>query len=202
MARSKEQMDAMGTLNNPWGVCGFTSSLYALYENSPTLRGELTSGAKVSTRVVAEIKSFLVQLEADGNSKTLAEIASFTSSFAGFGGFTIADYIRRINAVAAKNQSYAKGDFSIAMPPEAVVAYLKYIGFRNARVVTDASKKELVLGVADPGGPLKQYGGLCHYLYKNDPTIYSWARKFPSVEKAAEFAGKKYTVCAMISPHG
>ena len=82
---AKEQMDAMGTLNNPWGVCGFTSSLYALYENSPTLRGDLTSGAKVSTRVVAEIKSFLIQLEADGNSKTLAEIASFTSYLPGDG---------------------------------------------------------------------------------------------------------------------
>ena len=46
-----------------------------------------------------------------------------------------------------------------AMPPEAVAAYLRYIGFRNAKVlveplgglyVTSADNKELLLGLSDP----------------------------------------------------
>lgn len=197
----KEQVNAMGTLNNRWGVCGFTSSLYALYEKSPTLRAELTDAAKISTRVIAEIKSFLRQLQADGDSKMLAEIASFTSSFPGYTGFTISDYIRRINAVAAKGASYAKGDFSLAMPPDAVVAYLRYIGFRNAQVLPPSSsssgKSELLLGLADPKGNLTKYGGLAHYVYQKGAKIYSWARQFNSVADAG-FS----TTCVIISPHG
>lgn len=197
----REQMNAMGTLNNRWGVCGFTSSLYSLYENSPTLRGDLTDAAKRSTRVIAEIKSFLRQLEADGNALRLKEIEAFTGSFNGYGGFTIADYIRRINAVAANGQSYASGDFSIAMPPEAVAEYLQYIGFRNARVLPSVQdgqgKSELVLGLRDPKGLLQMYDGLAHYVYQKGSTIYTWGRQFASIVDAG------YSdVCVVISPHG
>jgi hypothetical protein len=205
---SKQQMNAMGTLNNRWGVCGFTSSLYALYENSPSLRAQLTESAKVSTRVIAEIKSFLRQLEADGNAKMLTEIADFTRSFEGFGGFTIAEYIRQIDAVAAKGASYAKGDFSIALPPEAVVAYLRYIGFRNPQVLPTGAdltgKNELVLGLADPTGKLTQYGGLCHYVYQKGSTVYTWGRQFTSVAEAGKNNPDTvgWTTCVVISPHG
>lgn len=197
----KEQMNAMGTLNNRWGVCGFTSSLYSLYENSPSLRADLTSSAKQSTRVVAEIKSFLRQLEADGDALMLSQIENFTGSFNGFGGFTIDDYIRRINAVAANGQSYAIGDFSIAMPPAAVASYLQYIGFRNARVLPSGQdgqgKSELVLGLRDPKGQLQMYDGLAHYVYQKGSTIYTWGRQFNSIAEAG------YSdVCVIISPHG
>jgi hypothetical protein len=37
-------IDAMGTLNSGWGICGFTSSLYALYQNNPTQRMKLAEG--------------------------------------------------------------------------------------------------------------------------------------------------------------
>ena len=197
----KEQINAMGTLNNRWGVCGFTSSLYALYESSPSLRAELTDSAKVSTRVIAEIKSFLRQLEADGDALMLAEIATFTGTFPGFGGFTIAEYIRKINAVAASGASYAQGDFSIAMPPEAVVAYLKYIGFRNARILAPTAslvgKTELVLGLADPDNKLVSYNGLAHYVYQKGAKIYTWGRQFDSIQDAGFTA-----TSVIISPHG
>ena len=53
-----EPMNAMDTHDNNWGVCGFTSALYAFYEHNPTMRVELSGAAKVGTRVFAEIKSF------------------------------------------------------------------------------------------------------------------------------------------------
>lgn len=204
---SNQQINAMGTLNNRWGVCGFTSSLYALYENSPALRSELTGAAKLSTRVIAEMKSFLRQLEADGNAKMLTEIADFTRTFEGYSGFTINDYIRRIDAVAAKGMSWAKGDFSIALPPDAVVAYLRYIGFRNPRVLPAGSdlrgKNELILGVNDPSGKLTMYGGLGHYLYQKGSTIYSWGRQFTDIASAGAQVGMStWQVCAVVSPHG
>lgn len=99
----KEQINAMGTLNNRWGVCGFNSSLYALYEHNPRKRADLTSAAKVDTRVAAEIKTFLKMLQAEGNAKLLSDIEAFTRSFGGKrAGFTIAGYIQKIDAEAAK----------------------------------------------------------------------------------------------------
>lgn len=195
-----EDMNAMGVLNERWGVCGFTSCLYSLYENSPALRSDLTHSAQQRTRLVAEIKSFLKQLEADGNALALQEIENFTGSFDGFKGFTIDEYIRKINAVAARGQSIVVGDFSIAMPPDAVVAYLRYIGLRNARIVaaSDASaKSELVLGLRDPDGKLQMHGGLAHYVYQKGTTIYSWGKQFPDIG-AAGFSD----VCVYISPNG
>jgi hypothetical protein len=202
-----EQINAMGTLNNRWGVCGFTGSLYALYENSPTLRAELTDAAKRSTRVIAEIKAFLVQLQADGDAKMLTEIASFTRVFPGYAGFSIADYLRKIDAVADKGASYAKDDFSIALPPEAVAAYLKYIGFRNPQVLqpgsATAGKSELLLGLADPPDSTKPYNNLCHWVYQNGATIYSWGRQFNSVGAAGQQVGSpSWSICVTVSPQG
>ena len=193
---------------NVRGVCGFTSALYAFYENNPTLRDELANAAKTSTRVIAEIKSFLVQLQADGDSTMLEAIETFTQSFEGYSGFTISDYIKRINAVAAKGSRDAEDDFSIALPPDAVVAYLRYIGLSNARILpsntTLSSKNELVLCLSDPTGKLKLYNGLCHYVYQKESTIYSWGRQFDSIEEAGKVIPETtgWSRCVIISPHG
>jgi hypothetical protein len=204
---AKEQINAMGTLNNRWGVCGFTGALYALYENSPTLRAELTDAAKISTRVIAEVKAFLVHLQADGDAQMLNEIAAFTRVFPGYEGFTIADYLRKVDAVAANGASYAKGDFSIAMPPDAVAAYLQYIGFRNAQVLqpglATSGKSELLLGLADPPDSTKPHNNLCHWVYQKGATVYSWGRQFKSVEDAGQQGGSSgWSTCVTVSPLG
>lgn len=57
----------MGKTNNDWGVCGFTSSLYSLYTHSPSVKhGALEKGADSYVRMAAEIKSYLVTLQAEG----------------------------------------------------------------------------------------------------------------------------------------
>jgi hypothetical protein len=203
----EEQMDAMGTLNNRWGVCGFCGALYALYDNSPTLRAELADAAGTGTRAIAEIKGFLLQLQADGNAKMLTEIAGFTRGFPGYAGFTIADYLRKIDAVAATGASDAKGDFSIAMPPDAVAAYLKHIGFRNPRVLKSgpaaSGQSELLLGLANPPDSSKPYNNLCHWVYQKSITIYSWGRQFNSVGEAGQQVGMPtWSTCVTVSPLG
>lgn len=204
----KEQINAMGTLNNRWGVCGFNSSLYALYEHNPHLRAGLTSAAKIDTRVAAEIKSFLKMLEAEGNAQLLSDIESFTRSFGGqWVGFTIAGYIRTIDVEAAKEGGKFKAkmrpDLSIGLPPHAVVAYLREVtGFPGARVLTEplggnfvtgSSASEQIVGVRDPD--MELYNGLAHYVYVNHGVVYSWGRQFHSVEEAAQECGCTGVAC-------
>lgn len=204
----QELIDSMGMLNRRWGVCGFTSALYALHENSPGQEAGLAGSAEQCTRVAAEIKSFLRYLEAEGNALMLREIESFTSSFDGFSGFKIDDYIRRVDAVAANGQSKAIGNFSLALQPEAVAAYLDLIGFRNARVLPSGDlgqgKNELILGLKDPAGKLQKYGGLAHYVYKKAGRIYSWGLQFTDIAHPdfIKNMGGATAVCVAISPHG
>lgn len=204
----KEQINAMGTLNNRWGVCGFNSSLYALYEHNPRKRADLTSAAKVDTRVAAEIKTFLKMLQAEGNAKLLSDIEAFTRSFGGKrAGFTIAGYIQKIDAEAAKEGGKFKAkmrpDLSLALPPHAVVAYLqKVAGFPGAKVVTDpvggnlltsSTANEQIIGIRDP--KMASYNGLAHWVYMNNGVVYSWGRQFTSIQQAGDECGCTGVAC-------
>jgi hypothetical protein len=197
------EIDAIGMLNNRWGVCGFSSALYAFYENSDTLqqdKSKLANSAALDTRFIAEIKGFLKQLEADGDAFTLADIASFTRTFAGYDGFAIAEYIRQIDVVGVTNAPRVWDNFSIAMPPEAVVAYLKYIGFQNPAIVagTDPDKRtEALVGLKDKNGKMVRYGGLAHWVYKKGGVYYTWGRQFTKFEDMG-YPG----VCVLIAPNG
>ena len=189
-----ENINAMGTLNNRWGVCGFNSSLYALYEHNPAMRASLTSAAKVDTRVAAEIKTFLRMLQAEGNAKLLSDIETFTQSFGGqWIGFTIDGYIQKIDAEAARDggklKAKIRSNLSIAMPPHAVVAYLqKVAGFPGAKVLTDplgggfvasSTAHEQIVGLSRPS--MTSYNGLAHWVYVNNGVVYSWGRQFNSI---------------------
>lgn len=205
---SKEQIDAMGTLNNRWGVCGFNSSLYALYEHNPTKRAELTSAAKIDARVAAEIKTFLRMVQAEGNAKLLSDIETFTRSFGGqWTGFTIAGYIQKIDAEAAREgekfKAKMRADLSMAMPPHAVVAYLqKAAGFAGASVMVDplgggfltgSTANEQIVGLRK--STMTSYNGLAHWVYLNNGVVYSWGRQFVGLQNMVAQCGYAGVAC-------
>jgi hypothetical protein len=195
-------MDDMGVLNNGWGICGFTSSLYALYQNNPTQRQKLAKGGRTSTRMLAEIKTYLRLLQAEKETELLSAIQTFTRSFGGiFSSFTIPGYIEAINRVGETGVANT-GDrkYSIAIPPDGVVDYLRRVcGFNNATIVAlDSPATEYVMGVSKPDRPAHLYNRLAHYMYALNGTIYSWGQTFNSITAA----NAAYSLCYKISIHG
>lgn len=192
--------NAMGMTNNFWGICGINSSLYALYENNPAMRNRLARGAVTPTMMLAEIKTFLRILQADGKQSILNAIESFTRTFEGFEAFTVRSYIEKINdaAVAVSGtrigshreqtaqKALLKDNFSIGLPPEAVVYYLQKIcGFDKAKIADlSSTDTELVLGLyRDDGDNMNVCDGLRHYVYYLNGTYYSWGKTFASIDQ-------------------
>lgn len=192
-------IDNMGVLNGGWGICGFTSSLYALYTHQPS--GKLEAAASKGSRMLAEIKTFLVTLQANGDERTLSEIKRFTRSFPGYGSFDIGTYIQTINAIAQlRSVNTRDAKYSLALPPDALVKYLRLMaGFSSARIIDARSPQlERIIGVRKSGEKTEPYDGLVHWMYQRGPTTYSWGRRFTSVTAA----NSKYIVCCAISPTG
>lgn len=202
----QSDFDHMGMTNNYWGICGINSSLYALYLHSPMMKDRLARGGLTPSMMLAEIKVFLTVLKSEGKQTMLDNIENFTQSFAGFDKWTLANYITKINlaaedvnsavqkdvdskqpGTAEKNQQMALLNdrmFSIGMPPEAVVYYLKRMcGFDNARQVPlNVTDNELIIGLyRDEKNNMHICGGLKHYVYYKDATYYSWGKSFSSI---------------------
>jgi hypothetical protein len=194
-------IDDMGVLNEGWGICGFTSSLYALYSNNPTQQLKLAEGGRTPSMMLAEIKTFLKMLQGDERADLLQAIQTFTRSFKGFSGFTIEGYIKEINQIRANQAVNTKDSkYGIALPPDAVVDYLKRLcDFKNAKIVElDSPSTEFIVGVATPSRPAGTYKGLAHYMYSSKGTIYSWGRQFKSITDA----NKEFSLCYKISING
>lgn len=177
--------------NGDWGVCGFTSSFYAMHQRSPNNHPQL-SGAGTATRVLAEIKTYLMMLRVEGEYALLGEIERFTCSFGGrFSTFNIGGYIARINRAVNRTDDEIKDDelYGIAMPPRAVADYLQRIWGVNAQVNRinggGGGVGGGIIGVSsnDPSMPL--YDHLEHYMYRKNGIIYSWGQQFNSVQAAA-----------------
>jgi hypothetical protein len=202
------EIDKIGTLNQPWGVCGFVSALYALYQDtgSGSRRTRLATRAETDTNLLAEIKTFLVTLQAENQREILDQIETFTRSFPGFGSFTVSGYVAKVNSIGAAGMGLVgdlKADekFSIALTPDAVALYLRRMcGFPRARVERNvgSGKSPLIIGVRTRGGPSRPYNGLVHWMYQSGGTVYSWGRQFTSVSAA----NSDYVVCYEVSPHG
>ncbi len=195
-------MDDMGKLNSGWGICGFTSSLYALYQNSPTQQLKLAQGGRTSTMMLAEIKTYLKMLQADERTDILQGIQTFTRTFGGiFSSFTIEGYIEEINKIGRTGVADTRdAKYGIAMPPDGVVDYLKRVcAFNSAKLVDlNSSSTELVIGVCKPDRPAHMYSGLAHYMYSLNGTIYSWGNQYSSISSA----NKDFSLCYRISIHG
>ena len=201
----RDPMTRLGITNKDWGVCGFTSTMYAMYDLHPATRPYVIN-ASSAWRILAEIKTYLNILKAE-NSNLLDGIRDFTRSFgAPHDTFTIDDYIKRVSDGAAMNktrqQILSDERYGIGMPPQAVADYVQRIWEWKATVTEFAVGSgggDGIIGVTEDNMPL--YHGLCHYMYRSGATIYSWGQSFNSVEAAAKggAGGAKWRVCYVIS---
>lgn len=200
MSGSKTELEQVGSANSYWGVCGFTSAFTALYQLNSG-RKSLLHGGGVTTKVLAEIKTYLMTLKAEGKLGLLQEIQTFTRAFpptekgTKFDTFTIDNYIERINEAVGKSDKELMREelHSIGMPPRAVVDYLARMWQTKASLSLFETGANGIIGVKRDNRPM--YGGLCHYMYRYGNKIYSWGKTYSSVKNAR----KDYTVILVIS---
>lgn len=212
---SESTMTSMGALNDGWGICGFTSTFYAMYRANPATRGWLVNATEVYS-VLYEICDYLKSIQIE-NPKLVRDIEKFTRSFGGiFEDFEVASYITRVETLSeGTRQILAFGSedfrsshdaalrkhspFSIAMPPQAIVDYIERLWKWKATLTefTSASfSDDAIVGVRNKTRKdMKMYHGLCHYLYRGNGQYYSWGRSFPSLQAA----NPDYEICYAIT---
>lgn len=183
----------LGRTNIGWGVCGFTSTFYAMWALNPGSHGALMNAPKPFT-VLAEIKTYLKILQAEGKTAALSSITGFTRSFGKpYDKFTPDNYMARIDkAVNLTDQQIEANElFGIAMPPQCVADYAKRIWGYDCAIKMGDAGGDGIIGVKSSDYPtMTEYGGLCHYMYRHNNRIYSWGQSFGSVTEA----NAKYTV--------
>jgi hypothetical protein len=205
-------MDTIGVTNAGWGVCGFTSTLYAMYALNPGVRGQVINATE-GYRVLAEIKTYLVMLKAE-NSPHLKAIRDFTRSFGKpHDKFEIDKYITRINEAAGDNltveEVLANEKFGIATPPAAVADYVaRAWGWRGTveEFPGGGGHGDGIIGVRSSTHTsglfrrAKPYHGLEHWMYRWNGSVYSWGQRFTDVAAAAAggAGGAPWTVCYVV----
>jgi len=188
----------LGIMNEGWGVCGFTSTFYAMHHVNPASRAWLINASHAYS-VLYEIRDYLMMVK---NTQLETDIQEFTRSFGPpHDTFTFDSYIRRIDKASAKlkESEDIKDDeqYGIGMPPHAVVDYIARVwkwkasvkDFTNPGMITDA-----IVGVTMDWSGGKPYHGLCHYLYRGKHKYYSWGEEFPSLNKAMPGASICYAI--------
>ena len=210
---------ALGNLNKQWGVCGFTSTFYAMYRANPAARGWLVNASEVYS-VLYEISDYLKALQA-AQSPLLNDITDFTRSFGPpYHQFDVPSYINMIDTaseytrqiLAGGNESHRKSNeaaltgyslFGIAMPPQAVADYIERMWKWKATIIEFGAGSfagDAIVGVRNPADTtMTKYHGLCHYLYRGGGTYYSWGDEFPSLEAAANSVKSTYAICYAIT---
>lgn len=193
------RVDAMGIENATQGICGFTSTLYAVYMNRPQLQNRLDGAldsATRSTRLMAEIKTFLQMMKANGNDAILSQITELTKTFPGFGGWTVDSCIAAINTLVV-------GNYSIAMPPEATMEYMRSAWEMRPVMTDNVLPGDVILGLTRTGGPVNRWKNLAHYVYQSAAgRIYSWGEQFDNLADVNTKKGKDYSVIYRIMVHG
>ncbi|ESS72727.1 hypothetical protein MGMO_49c00120 [Methyloglobulus morosus KoM1] len=196
-------IDDMGVENDTQGICGFTSTLYAVYMNQPQLRQKLGDAlgndeTVRSLRMMAEIKTFLQMMKADGNNAVLDEITELTSSFDGYDTWTVDSYIDKINQLGVDNKETDEiiiDDFSIAMPPDSTMEYMRTAWGLKPFLTDDVLPGDVILGLTRTGAPINRWKNLAHYVYQSaDGTIYSWGGQFTDLDDVNTKRNRDYSV--------
>jgi hypothetical protein len=214
----QHEMDGLGITNKSWGICGFTSTMYAMYALNPAVRGSVINATR-AYKILGEIKTYLKMLEASGWSH-LNDIEVYTKSLDWMPGckwckdFTIIDYVNRIaNCTPEWNDGklgvetpeqgiLADPQFGIGMPPEAVADYVERMWGWRAAVTKGDNGADGIIGVNDPRETGHMYDGLRHYLYRKAGKIYSWGSSYNSVAEAATLGvgpHRQYSVIYVIA---
>lgn len=165
----------LSALNSGWGICGFSSSLGALYVNDPAIKKTVDAAVKNGTlkyRMLAEIKTYLNLLRSKNRNDLLKEIEDFTRTFPKLKTFTITNYIATLNEIAEKEPDVTNEKYSIAMPINGLVEYLKIVGNKTnakATLTSTSTKDNVILGLCDKTKTLK------HWVYKKSKAeVYNW----------------------------
>lgn len=176
---------------NLGGICGFASTIGALFENG--LLGESAKQSldksHLNTRVLATIVTYLRILKAENNQQYINEIVSFTQAFGGYETFSIDAYIKKIEDVVVAPKNIDK-DFSIAMPPNPVADFIRRNGLKTVLVKgpTPALRSNVILGLGD-GTKTDKWGGLKHWFYCNHSgTIYNYGNSYGSDQVTSKMA--------------
>lgn len=204
-------MTSMGVTNVGWGVCGFTSSLYAMYHLNPAARRFLIA-APHAWSVLYEIEEYLQTLIQTGANDLISKIESFTQSFGGkFSKFTVEGYIAYIrsnwdkytqdNSPQAAKKVMSDDLFGIALPPDVAADYLTRMwGYKASFKFTGATTEDGLVGVKDPNDKnLWMYDGLCHYLYQKNQRLYSWGQSFTDMAEVNRKEKQNFVVCCMVT---
>lgn len=201
---SSSVMKSMGVLNAGWGICGFTSTFYAMYDKRPGTQGWLVNATQVFS-VLYEITDYLKALQGT-NSPLLKAITEFTRSFGPpYDKFTVQGYIEMVDLSSeTTRQVLSFGDdtltkqfegelktdelFGIAMPPLAVADYIER-QWKGKATITESKISSVggdaIVGVRDKTDTKKTlYHGLCHYLYRSGGKFYSWGNEYAALADA------------------
>lgn len=168
-------LEAISDPNRQWGICGFCSALAAMYSTNPAMRGRIQGAIdsnQFRTRLLAEVKTFLVLLRATGKGRLIDEITTFNRRWYP-DGFDYLAYISRVDAVVGGAFS-ANPQYTLALTPDALVYYLKEIcGFRRVRWLPSDMGEDGILGLCTPGStPLLER--LAHWVYRENGIVYNW----------------------------
>jgi len=194
----------LGAVNIKHGICGFTSTLYALDELRPKTKQLIADAAKdARTRLMAEIKTFLVIMKAQGKQEILNEIVELTQSFNGYENWTIEAYINKINSAARPSGvSTPNINFSIAMPPKSLMEYLHTVWEFNPVLDNPLAihAGSAILGLTRTGGPKNRFKNLAHYVYQTKSgKLMSWGEEFKDLATLNNAKGRNYSVVYRIS---
>jgi hypothetical protein len=194
-------IDDMGMANKAHGVCGFTSTLYMVHKHRPGLHKRLDKalGDKKqmrNTRMQAEIKTFLRMMQANGEANMLNDIVELTRTFPNCGKWTIEGYIEDID------KGRDDTAYSIALPPEAVIAYARTMWNLRAYQKDDDVPGDAILGLTR-SGIVNRWSNLAHYVYRDGANrLYSWGEQFANLQLASEYKDVNYSVVSRIMLHG
>jgi hypothetical protein len=192
-------IDNMGIENETQGICGFTSTLYAVYTNRPELQDRLKGAldmATRSTRLMAEIKTFLQMMKAAGNNDILDQITELTQTFPGYEKWSVDAYIEEINKLKV-------GNFSIAMPPEATMQYMRTAWGLQPVLTDQVLAGDVILGLTRTGAPTNRWKNLAHYVYQSaGGRIYSWGEQFANLAEVNTKRSRDYSVIYRIMVGG
>lgn len=192
-------IDAMGMENVAHGICGFSSTLYALYDRRPGLRNHLDRAMDASTRsgrMKAEIKTFLQMMRADHHDDILRDITELTRTFPGYENWTVKGYIDEIDQLGS-------GGYSIAMPPEGTMMYMRTAWNMRPVLRDSAVAGDVIIGLARTGGPVNRWRNLAHYIYQDaGGTIYSWGEQFSDLADVNRRRNRDYSIIYRIMVHG
>lgn len=186
-------------VNTKWGICGFCSSLGALWCTDPDVQKKVTQITKkdFSTRLLADIKTFLMQYKAKGDKEMLKQLTEFNKNWDA--AFTIDGFIGKVN----DSVKVIPKDLTLAMTPVALVDYLKL----NWELKGNYSKgrpadttKNVILGLYKKKDA-HAYKELKHWVFMKDKNhVYNWGEEKNLADTLDDCAGFNTIDCYIQIP--